>query len=422
MIERRAAQMNPVTAGRIIESHRRATAVPLVAVSSVLLLSFVALAVDVGYIYATAAEMQRTADASALAGASGLLEGNETVRSRAYALATTNPVARSVVTGELNIGIGYWEARTRTFSPSVDSAAYVSPNAVHVDGTRSDLALFFAPVMGINTTDVSKEAIALVGSGRCAGIWGLEGITADGNIRTDSYDYNKLGGYVPGHALPNGDICSCEDIVANGGIEIFGDAMYGDGYAFIPSGTAYYVYGVIDDHNCGAPSFTADFIDAEINNDNATIGLTTKGRDPFNGSPWDLYVTGNDSLTLTGGTYYFTSVMIDGQATLNITGPTIMYVTGPAYFTGGGIFNVSQNPSDLLIYSSDPTLNMSGNAAFYGAVIAPQSDVVFEGTSDYYGTIVGQTLDFDGDTNIHVDESLVYELFGIESVAPILVK
>ena len=421
MIERRAAQMNPVTAGRISDSHRRATAAPMVAVLSVLLLSFAALAVDVGYIYATAAEMQRTADASALAGASGLLEGNDTVRSRAYALATSNPVARSVVTSTLKIGIGYWEARTRTFTPSADCAAYVSPNSVHVSGTRFDLALFFAPVMGINTTDVSKEAIALVGSGRCAGIWGLEGITVDGNIRTDSYNSND-GVYAPGHALPNGDLCSCRDIVANGGVEIFGDAGYGHGYAFKPYGNSYYVYVNIDDHNCNVPPFTSDFIDAEINNDNATIGLTALGRDPFNGNPWDLYVTGNDSLTLTGGTYYFTSVKIDGQATLDITSPTTIYVTGPAFFTGGGIFNVSQHPPDLLIYSSDPTLNMSGNAAFYGAVIAPQSDVLFEGEGDFYGTIIGRTLDFDGDANIHVDESLVFQLFSIESVAPILVK
>lgn len=420
MIKRKAAHNNPVTFTQTAVSRRRATVVPLFAVSLVLLLSFVALSVDVGYIYSTAAEMQRTIDASALAGASGVLVGNETVRSRANNMASRNTVAGEVVTGNLKINIGFWEARTRTFRPSVESDT-VSPNSVYAKGTRNDLALYFAPVMGINTTNISKEAVALVGSGRCAGIWGLEGVTVDGSIRTDSYDSSQ-GNYAPGHALPNGDLCSCRDIVANGGVEIYGDAKYGYGYDFIPYGTSYYVYGAIEDHICGVPSFTADFEGAAVNNDNATIGLTARGRDPFNGSPWDLYVTGNDSLTLTGGTYYFTSVTIDGQAPLYVTGPSIIYVTGPAYFTGGGVVNASQNPSDLLIYSSDPILNMSGNAAFYGAIIAPQSDVVFVGTSDAFGTILAKTLDFDGDANVHVDQQLVFELFGLETVAPILVK
>lgn len=203
---------------------------------------------------------------------------------------------------------------------------------------------------------------------------------------------------------------------------IRGDALYGEGYSFIPYGTSYEVTGVIDDHYCDTPSFDVNFEDAAVNNDNATIGLTARGNDPFLGSPGDLYVTGNDHLTLAGGTYYFTSAMLDGQAYLEILGPTTIYVTGPATFTGGGIINNTQDPKDLVIYANGDTVNLSGNSAFYGGVVAPQSLVILEGTTDFFGTILGRILDIDGDATIHVDESLVFELFGIEAVAPVLVQ
>jgi hypothetical protein len=365
--------------------------------------------------------MQRAADSSALAGASGLLLGSQPVYQRAIEVAGQNPVIHDpVLSGELSIATGDWEAHQRTFTPRVGNNP-ITPNAVHVTGTRTGIELLFARVFGFETTMVQKDAVAVFGAGTCAGLWGLEGITCDGSIVTDSYDSSQ-GVYGPGNVHPNGDVCSCQDLEVNGAIQIHGDAMYGHGYAFDPSGNAYSVWGSIDDHLCGVPPFVADFAAASATNDNADIGLTDRGRDPFNGSPWDLYVTGTDSLTLNGGTYYFNSVLIDGQATLSIAGPTIMFVDGPADFTGGGIFNISEHPPDLVIYAAGPNVNLKGGSAFYGAVIAPNADITMEGTSDVYGTLVGRTLDFNGDTVIHVDEALVFGLFGIDASAQVIVK
>jgi hypothetical protein len=402
---------------------RRAGVVPFVAVALVMLLSFVALAVDSGLIFCATGEMQRAADSSALAGATGLMQGGSVVRHRSIESAGRNPViGAGVAAQELNIVIGNWSGADHVFTPTPDEGVDdILPNAVHVTGDRPNIGLFFAPIMGTMATHVRRDAIAVSGGGNCAGVWGLEGVTSDGDILTDSYD-SYAGRYGPGNMRPHGDICSCRDIVVNGSGNIHGDALYGDGYAFVPFGTSYEVTGVIDDHYCDLPSFSADFDGAALTNDNATIGRTFRGRDPFNGSPWDLYVTGTDHLTLTGGTYYFTSAMLDGQAYLEILGPTTIYVTGPATFTGGGIINRTQDPKDLVIYCSGDTVNLSGNAAFYGGVVAPQSLVVLEGTGDYYGTILGRILDIDGDATIHVDESLVFELFGIEAIAPVLVE
>ena len=400
---------------------RRATVAPLVAVMLVVLLGFASLAVDVGYIYGARGEMQRTADASALAGASALLLGPTSVHDRAIETGVQNSIFQDSVTpDELSVVIGHWEAYSQVFTESGEGDP-VTPNAVHVIGTRQNMPLFFAGVFGFNETDVQKEAIALLGSGQCAGIWGLEGIIAEGSIVTDSYDSSE-GLYGSGSIHPNGDICSCQDIDVFGSVEIHGDAMYGEDYGFYPSGGAWEVWGVIDDHECGVPSFDADFDGAAVYNDNDTIGLTENGNDPFGGSPWDLYIDGNDSLTLAGGTYYFTSATLTGQGTLYIAGPTTIFVTGPADFSGGGIFNSSQDPSDLVIYCSGPTVTLRGGSGFYGAVIAPDSDIHLVGTSDFYGTLLGRTLHMEGDTMIHVDETLVWDIFGIDPEAPVLVK
>ncbi len=402
-------------------TRRRGSVVPLIAISLVMLLSFVALALDAGYIYVSRAQMQRAVDASALAGASALVEGENPATERALDAAGRNAVGGAPVSEqEATVIIGSWEWEARTFYPA-SGGDPLPPNAVRVIGARPGVPLFFAPVMGIHTTDVIKDATALVGSGICAGIWGLEGISARGNVFTDSYD-SQVGSYGGDNVRPNGDLCSCQDIDLRGSVEIRGDVMYGEGYSLWTSGGAYEIWGIVAEHRCGdlVPDFDMD--EAAVNNDNGTIGLTDRGRDPFGGSPWDLNLTSTDNLTLAGGRYYFTSARMAGQATLTIAGPSTVYVDGSGVFTGGGVTNPGQNPADLIMYSTGAELSLRGNAGFYGAVIAPTTDVELVGTDDFYGTIVARTVDMNGTADIHVDESLVEALFGLDPIAPILAE
>ena len=93
-----------------------------------------------------------------------------------------------------------------------------------------------------------------------------------------------------------------------------------------------------------------------------------------------------------------------------------------AAFTGNGVVNVTQVPGNLQIFSTGPTLSLDGTAGFYGAVIAPTTDIILAGTGEYYGTNLGRTGDADGTSTIHVDESLIADLFYNESVTPIMVQ
>lgn len=399
---------------------RRGVVAPLVVVTLVVILGCAALAVDIGHICVANEEMQDAMDASALAGASGLYETDGTARSRAIHYAANNKVAgHPVSASESDVIIGFWEGSTQTFFPFAGGEP-TAPNAVHTIGTRPDLPLFFARFMGYSKTRVMKDAVATSGSGTCAGIWGLELIDGDGNLITDSYD-STLGAYGNDNIRAHGDICSNKNIVLEGGVEIHGDAMNGEDHSLTTFGSSFSVWGVMGAHqgHMDAPPFDITVIEA--NNDNATIGLTAKGNDPFGGSPWNFVVTGNDSLTLPEGTFYFTSALVDGQATVTVTGPTTIYLSGPAAFTAGGLINVTQDPKNLIIYSTGPTITIDGSAGFYGGIVAPQTEVTLTGTSDIYGTIMAGVLNMFGTTNIHVDEQLVFDLFGIEPKVPLLV-
>lgn len=405
-----------------ISRNRRA----LVVTQTVLFLGLVgvglmALAVDTGFMFASRAEMQRVADVAALAGATALQIGETTVRDRAVEIAGANNVNDSAVTGgELTVEVGNWEGFTRTFTPAT-GFELVTPNAVRATGARANIPLIFARFLGINESQVTRSATAISGSGVCGGIWGIGGLSVNGNVTTDSY-VSTAGAYGGSNVHPNGDLCSCREVVISGSVEIFGDVRYGEGYDLTVHGTPAEIYGTRGETSCGLTVPEIDIEAAAAENDNATIGLTDEGRNPLVGNHWDLRLSGQDNLTLTGGTYYFNSILIVGDATLTITGPTTIYIEGDARFAGGGIVNATQNPQDLTIYSTGGNLDITGTAGFYGAIIAPDTDVDLTGTSEFFGILVGGFVSIPGNTDIHVDETLVEEFLGLRSVAPILVQ
>ena len=400
---------------------RRGAVIVLVSVLMVVLLGFVALTVDIGHLLALSAEMQRTVDASALAGASALEDTEGEVLARAERFAGLNFVnGTGLSPSETQVVIGNWNGVSRTFTEA-PMTQIPRPNAVRVIGWREDIPLYFAHILGTSTGRVQKPAIAVLGGGRCSGIWGLEGITGNGNIVTDSYN-SQEGLYGSAGVYSNGDLCSCADIVLSGDASIHGDVIYGDDYNLYLEGQAAEIQGVAYEQPCDRLTPPIEMIDASFANDNANIPPTDRGRSAFPSGQWDLYVTGTDNLTLPPGTYYFTSAVVDGQATITTTGPTIIHVSGDATFTGGGFVNTSQNPHDLQIYSEGGTLTLTGGGGFAGAVIAPNSRVVLSGGGEFFGLILGRVIDIDGNATLHVDESLLRVLLAAEPFAPMLVQ
>jgi len=302
-----------------------------------------------------------------------------------------------------------------------------TPNAIRVRARRPDISLYFAGILGDTSTTVIRSAAAMQGAGRCLGVWGLEGIVSPGDVITDSY-IQADGAYGGVNVRPNGDICSCRDITISGNTEIHGDAIYGDGYDLTLHGTSYEIWGRVDDQVCQLTPPTFDMPGAIAVNDNASIPRSDDGTVAYNPGSKRLRLVGNDNLTLPPGTaedpakYYFSAVQIESLATLTITGPTEIYISGNAMVGGGGIINNTGIPENLKVYSTGNSMSFNGSATFYGAIVAPTTNLSFVGVSAFYGMMIGQTLDFRGTTNIHVEESLVMDIFGLSSVAPMLIE
>ena len=275
---------------------RRGVAVVFTMVTLTLLIGFAALAIDVGYMYSVQAELQKAADASVLAGATQLHDYPEVI-DIAQAYAKRNYPNSGTILAESDIEVGNWSQRSSTFA-----AGAIPNNAVRVLARRAEVnsnpvQMFFASIIGISKADLGAHAVALTGGARCAGIWGLEGITGNGDISTDSYRSDD-GFYGAGNIYANGDLCSNQDIALEGNVTIWGDVMYGPGYGLSTSGNSYYISGDRRELCCQVEAPTFDIDEIMANNDNDSIGLTDRNRDPFQGNPWNLVVTGNDNLTL----------------------------------------------------------------------------------------------------------------------------
>ena len=150
----------------------------MVAILLVVLLGCAALAVDIGYLYVARAELQRTADAAALAGAQALARGSdspfgeylslEQIYSQAESCALSNEVVRQsiVLDRDTDITIGYL-ANPHDRSATLQTVPLDQANAVRVVARRSsnnggEVPLFFASLWGINSSGVGASAVAVL--------------------------------------------------------------------------------------------------------------------------------------------------------------------------------------------------------------------------------------------------------------------
>ncbi|MCX8011922.1 MAG: pilus assembly protein TadG-related protein [Desulfobacterota bacterium] len=152
-----------------------------------ILLSFISLGIDLGNLYVVRNELQNIADASALAAARGLghiyeemsyedqqkynaISDEATIKQVAKEVAVKNQAGgKNISLNNNDIIIGQWNAKTRTFSPTLNQ-----PDAVRVIARRDDVAngpvtTFFAKILGKDTIGVSAKATAALTGQSSAG-------------------------------------------------------------------------------------------------------------------------------------------------------------------------------------------------------------------------------------------------------------
>ncbi len=159
-------------------------------------------------------------------------------------------------------------------------------------------------------------------------------------------------------------------------------------------------------------------------------GLTTASAINLWGTPPN---TGSTH-TLTSGNYKIPSITLSNSSKLTISGDVTLYVTGNAYasnsssieITSGSsltlyidgilgvsntakVNNVTKIPSKFLVYSrygSPNGIQMSNNLDLYGAVYAPDTEVVLSNSVEFFGAFVTKTMNLSNSTKVHYDEAL----------------
>lgn len=135
------------------------------------------------------------------------------------------------------------------------------------------------------------------------------------------------------------------------------------------------------------------------------------------GSYGNVNITGGATVTLNGGTpanpaiYTLNSLSMAGNSTLNVTGPVVINLAGTGTanvldMTGGGFSNTTNVPSSLLInYGGSASITLAGGANAYAILNAPNAAVSFHGGSNFYGQVLGKTIDDHGGTNFYWDQA-----------------
>jgi len=151
------------------------------AIAALVIIGVMGLVLDTAWVMTAKSQLQCTADAAALAGASKLSVPGQVdyaaVRQAAHDAALANSAANRQVVLGLNaandpagdIVVGSWSECTSTFQATDPATGLPSPDSVEVQArlaagsSNAPLGLFFGPIFGVNDSNVGRTAVARQG-------------------------------------------------------------------------------------------------------------------------------------------------------------------------------------------------------------------------------------------------------------------
>jgi hypothetical protein len=259
------------------------------------------------------------------------------------------------------------------------------------------------------------------------GLFSDQDLIFDGKNTTDAYD-SRLGTYASqrvnldefgAYASLGGNVGSNSGFIELHGsaIEIRGDAIPGPGRSVNERGDPVVVGDTTprkQERDLQPPPL-ADFQAAAAANQNGAW-TAAGGTLSYDAAARSLTFTAGGTLTLPGGTYFFSDLSLKGNATLRFTGPAKVYVTGSFDLSGGILVNEGP-PSSLLIFahpyavpagyaptSTQVKVNGGSSAAF--AMYGPNATLTIGGNSDVFGAAVADQIRINGDCRYHYDKAL----------------
>lgn len=252
-----------------------------------------------------------------------------------------------------------------------------------------------------------------------------------GNASTNSYDSSALAGGVPvignydGNVGSNGNLNENGNVVINGTMSSprtgVGSCAAGNVDAWTNTANATVTGGLVELPQ--TVSYTLPAVPAPPNNTNLNVNGGGKGCSQtispgtYGG---DISIASNCTLILNPGVYNINSITEAGQgqvqvatdASGNVLGPVTLNITGanqttPVDLSGGGFINSSYIAADFTInYNGTGTIKLTGGSGAAGVVYAPNATVQLSGNADFYGSFIGATIQDNGNGTIHYDRSL----------------
>ena len=126
-----------------------------------MMFSFLAFAVDLGYISLTQTQMQNAADAAALAAAAYIPNDTTLAANEAKKFAMLGRAAgKNIESQSVNVEFGTWDVASRSFNSAVPGNA-VRVTVERAAGKGGEVPLFFAPIFGKKSIHNKAKAVAM---------------------------------------------------------------------------------------------------------------------------------------------------------------------------------------------------------------------------------------------------------------------
>ena len=248
--------------------HRRAVVAIQVAVFAIVLVGFAALTLDIGAMYNTKSDLQRTADAAALAAAARLSQYEDgtpidLARLVAQEFTEKNKVFGNTITIDPNSDVTFGRAN---FDSATNSFAFtpteLMPDAVEVrvrhtsDSVNGSVSLYFARVFGIAETQMSASALAIMVPRDIAIVADLSASHSD-DSELYHYPLTEINLFEVWSALPGGadDVSACAGVSCSPGQVCVGGTCTATG----PSALAGPSWGYMDQLGFGTETVGPGF-------------------------------------------------------------------------------------------------------------------------------------------------------------------
>jgi hypothetical protein len=355
----------------------------MISLIMIVLLGFSALAVDYGYLAMVQGELQKAADAGALAGArvlgaSGTPDWTTGV-SEATAIVQQNK-AEGQLLSQCQVDYGYWSKLTHALQPfNITPQQYDVP-AVRVVITKSagnnggPINLLFAPIFGVHTFDLSAQAIAM---GKSSGGWSILE-TGNGTVSLSN------------NASTNRDV----GVYGDGPFSVSNNAFV-QGKAYLNTFTAKSIsnnasiQGGINQDASAASTLQAASQAATAAYNNFAALATTQAN----------VTTINTNKQLNGGAM----VNVVNVTNLNLSNNEILTLNAPASGSFvvriSGTFSLSNNCQVALtggitdgkvtfVRTGTGNVTLSNNSLFHGSILSPNGAISLSNNSTVYGVLV----------------------------------